>query len=118
MFRIGTAALRLGHRAGEGPRTRAHLDSAVAGGPHVCIHAHSPIHINGQARGAFTAEGALRVDAAAVHANARRLTLINVWWRKGTTRFQLLVSLVQKVEHHLQYCTINEKGTQFFRVTD
>lgn len=118
MFRIGTAALRLGHRAGEGPRTRAHLDSAVAGGPHVCIHAHSPIHVNGQARGAFATEGSLRVDAAAIHANARRLTLIDVWRRKGTTHFRLLVNLVQKVENHLQYCTINEKGTQVFRVTD
>lgn len=114
MFRIGTAALRLGHRAGEGPRTRAHLDSAVAGGPHVCIHAHSPIHVNGQARGAFTAEGALRVDAAAVHANARCLTLVDVWRRKGTTRFQLLVNLVQKVENYLQYCTRNEKRRTVF----
>lgn len=43
------------------------------------VHAHSPIHADGKAGGALAAEGALRVDAAAVHANAGRLTLVNVW---------------------------------------
>lgn len=76
MFRIGTAALRLGHCTWERARARAHLDSAVAGGPHVCVHTHSTIHIDSQARWALAAEGALGVDAAAVHANARCLTLI------------------------------------------
>lgn len=78
MFRIGTAALRLGHRAWEWARARAHLDGAVAGGPHVCVHTHSTIHVDSQARRALAAEGALRVDAAAVHANAGCLTLIDI----------------------------------------
>lgn len=78
MFRIGTAALRLGHRTRERTRAGAHLYGTVAGGPHVCVHTHSPVYINGQAWWALTAEGALRVDAAAVHTNARSLTLIDV----------------------------------------
>lgn len=79
MLGVGAAALRLGDGAGERPRARAHLDGAVAGGPHVRVHTHSPIHADGQAGGALAAEGALRVDAAAVHANARSLTLVDVW---------------------------------------
>lgn len=78
VFGIGTAALRLGHCTGEWPRTCAHLYGAVAGGPHVSVDTHSPIDINGQAWRALTAEGALGVDAAAVHTNARCLTLIDV----------------------------------------
>lgn len=83
MFRIGTAALWLGHCTWEWARARAHLDSTVACRPHVCVHTHSSIYIDSQAWWALTAEGALRVDAAAVHANARSLTLIDVWWRGG-----------------------------------
>lgn len=82
MLRIGTAALRFGHGAGERPGTRAHLDGAVAGGPHVCVHAHPPVDVDGQARRALAAEGALRVDAAPVHADAGGLALVNVWRRK------------------------------------
>lgn len=78
VFRIGTAALRFGHCTGERPRACAHLYGAVAGGPHVCVHTHSPIYIDSKARGALTAEGALRVDAAAVHTDARCQTLIDV----------------------------------------
>lgn len=78
VLRIKTAALGLGHRSGERSRTRAHLDSAVAGGPHVSVHAHPPIHVDGEAGGALAAEGALRVDAAAVHADAWCLALVNV----------------------------------------
>lgn len=84
MLGVGAAALRLGDGAGKRPGARAHLDGAVAGGPHVRVHAHAPVHADGQAGGALAAEGALRVDAAAVHANARRLTLVDVWgadWR-------------------------------------
>lgn len=83
MFSIGTAALRLGHCTRERPRACAHLYGTIASGPHVCVHTHSPIYINSQAWRALTAEGALRVDAAAVHTNARSLTLIDVWWREG-----------------------------------
>lgn len=78
MLRISTAALGLGHGAGEGSGARAHLDSAVAGGPHVSVHAYPPVHVDGEAGGALAAEGALRVDAAAVHANAGCLALVNV----------------------------------------
>ena len=78
MFRIGTAALRLGHCTREWTRACAHLYGAVAGCPHVCVNTHSPIYINSQAWWALTAEGALRVNAAAVHANTRCLTLIDV----------------------------------------
>lgn len=78
MLRISTAALGLGHGAGERSGTRAHLDSAVAGGPHVSVHAHPAVHVNGKAGGALAAEGTLRVDAAAVHADAGRLALVNV----------------------------------------
>lgn len=78
MFGISAAALRLGHCTWEWPRTCTHLDGAVAGGPHVGVHAHSSVHIDGQAWRALTAERALGVDAAAVHANARSLTLIDV----------------------------------------
>lgn len=78
MFRIGTAALRLGHCTREWPRACPHLYGTVTGGPHVCVHTHSPIYINSQAWRALTAEGALRVDTASVHTNARCLTLINI----------------------------------------
>ncbi len=78
VFRVGTAALRLGDSTRERSRACTHLDGAVAGGPHVCVHAHSPIHIDGQAWRTLTAEGALGIDAAAVHTNARSLTLIDV----------------------------------------
>lgn len=79
MLGVGAAALGLGDGAGERPGARAHLDGAVAGGPHVRVHTHSPVHADGQAGGALAAEGALRVDAAAVHANAGRLALVDVW---------------------------------------
>lgn len=79
MFRIGTAALRLGHCARERTRACAHLNGAIAGGPHVCVHTHSPVYIDRKAWWALAAKRALRVDAAAVHADARCLTLINVW---------------------------------------
>lgn len=78
MLGVSAAALRLGDGARERPRARAHLDGAVAGGPHVSVHAHPPVNADGQAGGALAAEGALRVDAAAVHANARHLTLVDV----------------------------------------
>ena len=78
MFSVGTAALRLGHRTRERARARAHLYGAVAGGPHVSVHTHSPIDIDSQAWRALTAEGALGVDAAAVHTDARSQTLVNV----------------------------------------
>ena len=78
MFRTGTAALGLGDGSREGPRARAHLDGAVAGGAHVCVYTHSPVHVDGQARRALTAEGALRVETASVHTDAWGLALINV----------------------------------------
>lgn len=78
VFRIGTAALRLGHCTGERSRAGAHFYGTVAGSPHVCVHTHSPIYIDGQAWRAFAAEGALGVDAAAVHTNTGSLTLIDV----------------------------------------
>lgn len=78
MFRIGTTALRPGHRSREWTRAGAHLYGAIARGPHVCVHTHSPIYINSQARWTLAAERALGVYAAAVHANARCLTLIDI----------------------------------------
>lgn len=75
---VGAAALGLGDGAGEGPRAGAHLDGAVAGGAHVGVHAHAAVHVHGQARRTLAAERALGVDAAAVHADPRRLALINI----------------------------------------
>lgn len=71
MFSVSAAALRLGDRTGERSRTWAHLNGAITGGPHVCVHTHSPIHIDGQAWRTLAAERALGVEAAAVHTNAR-----------------------------------------------
>lgn len=87
MLGVSAAALRLGDGAGERPRARAHLDGTVAGGPHVGVHAHSPVDADGQAGGALAAEGALRVDAAAVHANAGCLTLVDVCGGEEGTSF-------------------------------
>lgn len=78
MFRVGAAALRLGHSSWEGARAGAHFNGPIAGGPHVCVHTNSPVHIDGQARWTLTVEGALRVNAASVHADARRLALIDI----------------------------------------
>lgn len=78
MLRISAAALGLGHGSRERSGTCAHLDSAVAGGPHVSVHAHPPVHVDGEAGGTLAAEGALRVDAAAVHADAWCLALVDV----------------------------------------
>lgn len=80
VFRISTAAFWLGHSAWERTRARAHLYGTIAGGPHVCVHTHSSINVDGKARGALAAEGALGVDAAPIHADTWRLTLIDVWW--------------------------------------
>lgn len=44
----------------------------------MCVHTHSSVNIDSQTRRTLTAEGALRVDAAAVHANARCKTLVYV----------------------------------------
>lgn len=78
VFRIGTAALRFGHCARERTRARAHLNGTIAGSPHVCVYTHSPVYVNSQAWWALAAERALRVDAAAVHADAGCLTFIDV----------------------------------------
>ena len=83
VFGVGAAALRLGHGPGERPGAGAHLDGAVAGGPHVGVHAHAAVHADGQARRALAAEGALAVDAAAVHADPGGLALVDVWWGGG-----------------------------------
>lgn len=84
MLWICTAALRLGHCTREWPWACSHLYGAIAGGSHVCVHTHSPININSQAWRALAAEGALRVDATAIHANARCETLVYVWCGEGT----------------------------------
>lgn len=78
MLRIGAATFRLGDGAGKRPRACAHLYGAVARGPHVGVHTNSPVHVDGQTRWALAAEGALRVDAASVHAYAGCLTLVDV----------------------------------------
>jgi len=83
VLRVGAAALGLGDGAGEGPGAGAHLDGAVAGGPHVRVHTHAAVHADGQARRALAAEGALGVGAASVHANARGLALVDVWVGRG-----------------------------------
>lgn len=78
VFWVGATAFRLRHRPGERPRTSAHLYCAVAGGAHVCVHAHAAVHVDGQAWRALAAERALGVHAAAVHTDARRLAFVNV----------------------------------------
>lgn len=78
VFWISAATLGLGDSSREGTRARAHLYGTVTCRSHVRVHAHSAIHVDGQAWWALAAEGPLRVDAAAVHADARRLTLVYV----------------------------------------
>lgn len=45
----------------------------------MCVHADASVQAYGQPRHTLTAEGALRVDTAAVHTHPRSLTLIDVY---------------------------------------
>lgn len=78
MLRVGTAALRFGHSSREGPRAGAHFDGAVAGGPHMSVHTNPSVNVDGQTGWTFTAKRALRVNTAAIHADAWSLAFINV----------------------------------------
>lgn len=70
MLRVGTATLGFSHRPWERARAGAHLYCPVAGGAHVGIHAHTPVHVDGQTGRALAAERALGVNTAAVHTDA------------------------------------------------
>lgn len=87
MLRTGTATLWLGHGTRERPRTCAHLDGAVAGGAHVCVHTNTAVQVNGQPRRALAAERTLRVQTAAIHADTCCLALIDVCENKRKQEF-------------------------------
>lgn len=116
MFGVGAAALGLGDGSREGARAGAHFDGAVTGGPHVSVHADPAVHIDGQAGRALAAERALRVNAAAVHADAWGLALIDVCAvasirSQGKTRLTnaLKASVfinAHSIETHVSGCTL------------
>lgn len=115
MLRVGAAALGLGHGSGEGPRACAHFDGAVTGGPHVSVHANPAVHVDGQTRRTLAAERALRVNAAAVHADAWSLAFVNVCAiasirGQGKTRFANTLKAAifinaHPIETHVGGCT-------------
>ena len=78
VFRVGAAALILGHSSRKRPGAGAHLNGPVAGGAHVCVHTYPSVHVDGQARRTLAAERALGVDAASIHADTRRQAFIDV----------------------------------------
>lgn len=78
MVWVSTAALGLGDRSRKGTSARALFNASVAGAAHVGVHADSSVHPDSQAPKAFAAEGALCVNAPAIHTDPRRLALIDV----------------------------------------
>lgn len=78
MVWVCTTALRFGDGPREGSGTGALLDTPVAGAANVGVHADSPIYADGKTTEALAAEGAFGVYAPAIHADPRRLTLINI----------------------------------------
>lgn len=75
---VSTAALRLGDCSWKGTSAGALLNATVAGAAHVGVHTDPPVHADGQAPQALAAEGALGVDAPAVHTDPRGLALVDV----------------------------------------
>lgn len=78
MVWISTAALRLSDCSWKGTSTRALFNASITGAAHVGVHADSSIHPDSQAPEALAAEGALCVNAPAVHTDSWRLTLVDV----------------------------------------
>lgn len=115
MLGVGTAALRLGHGPREGPRAGAHLDGAVAGGPHVRVHTDPAVHIDGQTGRTLAAERALGVYTPAIHADARSLAFIDVSaiasirgqgksWLANTLKAAIFIN-AHSIEAHVGCCT-------------
>lgn len=78
MVWVSTAALRLGDGSWEGTSARALFNASVTGAAHVGVHADPSVHPDRQAPQALAAEGALGVNAPAVHADSRRLAFVDV----------------------------------------
>lgn len=78
MVWVSTAALRLGDCSWEGTSARALFNASIAGAPHVGVHTDSSIHPDRQAPKALAAEGALCVNAPAIHTDSWCLTLVDV----------------------------------------
>lgn len=83
MGRACTAALRFGEGTGEGAGTGALVEGPVARAAHVGVHAHSAVGAHRKPPEAAAVEGALGVGAVTVHADARRLALIDVCRGRG-----------------------------------
>lgn len=71
----------------------------------MCVHTNSPIHINGQPWWTLAAKGALRVEAATIHTDARSQTLIDVRavasiWREGKPRLADALEAAVLVDAH------------------
>lgn len=79
MIWVRTAALRLGDCPWKGTGTCALFNASVTGAAHVGVHTDPSIHPDSQASKAFTSEGALCVNAPAIHTDSWRLTLVDVW---------------------------------------
>lgn len=78
MIGIGTATLRLGNSPREGTGTSSLLDASVTSAAHVGVHTNPSIDANGQSTQALATEGALCVNAAAVHADSWRLAFVHI----------------------------------------
>lgn len=78
MVGVSTAALRLGDCSWEGASTCALFNASITRAAHVGVHTDPSIHADGQAPEALAAEGALCVDAPAIHTDPRCLTLVDV----------------------------------------
>lgn len=78
MGRACTAALRFGEGTREGAGTGVLVEGPIARAAHVGVHTHSAIGAHRKPPEAAAVEGALGVGAVTVHADARRLALIDV----------------------------------------
>lgn len=78
MVWVSTAALRLGDCSRKGTSTRALFNASIAGAAHVGVHTDSSIHPDSQAPEALAAEGALCVNAPAIHTDPWCLALVDV----------------------------------------
>jgi len=95
MVWVSTAAFRLGDCSWKGTSARSLFNASVAGAAHVGVHTDSSVHPDRQAPEALAAEGALRVNAPAIHTDSRRLALVDVWKRKD----KLAVTYPQAAGH-------------------
>lgn len=78
MVWVSTAALGLGDCSRKGTSARALFNASIAGAAHVSVHTDSAVHPDRQAPEALAAEGALGVNAPAVHTDSWCLALVDV----------------------------------------